>query len=174
MTNSDQGTQQFSGLILLTGVDRPGISAALFETLAPFSVSVLDIEQLVIADRLVLSVLISLNPSHQSAIETDLEQCASLNDVDIATLFVDRPGYLVKPSLIDVSISAEKLHPRSVSAISSALHKLGANIESIERVTSVPLTINFTVSGVATDSVQSELASLVFEDGTIFTVKSHS
>ena len=34
---------QFTGLILLTGIDKPGITETLFVTLAPFSLTVLDI-----------------------------------------------------------------------------------------------------------------------------------
>jgi phosphoserine phosphatase len=56
--------EQFTGLVLLSGVDSPGITSALFETLAPFAVSVLDIEQVVIRDRLILTLLISLSPAH--------------------------------------------------------------------------------------------------------------
>jgi hypothetical protein len=56
---------QFTGLILVTGVDKPGITQALFETLAPFSITVLDIEQVVIRDRLILTALIRLDPAAQ-------------------------------------------------------------------------------------------------------------
>ena len=55
--------EQFTGLILLTGVDSVGISAALFQTLSPFAISIVDVEQVVISDRLILTVLIALNPS---------------------------------------------------------------------------------------------------------------
>jgi len=43
----------FTGLILVSGVDSPGITQALFDTLAPFAVTVLDIEQVVIRQRLI-------------------------------------------------------------------------------------------------------------------------
>ena len=36
---------QHTGLILLTGTDAPGITQALFATLEPFAITVLDIEQ---------------------------------------------------------------------------------------------------------------------------------
>ena len=62
----------FTGLILVSGVDSPGITQALFDTLAPFAVTVLDIEQVVIRQRLILTVLISLNPDHATAIDEDL------------------------------------------------------------------------------------------------------
>ena len=52
---------RYTGLILLSGVDTPGISSALFKTLEPFSVTILDIEQVVIRSRLILTVLIDLD-----------------------------------------------------------------------------------------------------------------
>ena len=87
MTEKSAQSEQFTGLILLTGVDAPGIAYSLFETLAPFAVHVIDIEQVVISNRLILTVLIGANPAHQIAIEEDLASCATALDVDIATLF---------------------------------------------------------------------------------------
>ena len=54
MTENSVQPDQFTGLILLTGSDRPGIAASLFETLSPFAVHVMDIEQVVINTRLIL------------------------------------------------------------------------------------------------------------------------
>ncbi|MSY80794.1 MAG: phosphoserine phosphatase, partial [Actinobacteria bacterium] len=45
---TDGKTEQFTGLILLSGEDKPGITEGLFETLSPFAVTILDIEQVVI------------------------------------------------------------------------------------------------------------------------------
>ena len=87
MTQNSAQPEQFTGLILLTGIDAPGIASSLFETLAPFAVHIIDIEQVVISNRLILTVLIVANPAHQSAIEEDLASCATALDVDIATLF---------------------------------------------------------------------------------------
>ena len=36
---------EFTGLILVSGIDTPGITQALFDSLAPFAITVLDIEQ---------------------------------------------------------------------------------------------------------------------------------
>ena len=43
-------------LITLTGTDRPGVTSAVFSTLAAFGVTVLDIEQIVLRRRLVLGL----------------------------------------------------------------------------------------------------------------------
>ena len=60
--------RQFTGLILVTGADSPGITQALFDALSPFKIAVLDIEQVVIRGRLILTVLIELDPAHAPAI----------------------------------------------------------------------------------------------------------
>ena len=75
--------EQFTGLILLTGIDKPGITEELFNTLAPFSITILDIEQVIISDRLILTVLIALNPAHEKALESDLSECATSLDLSL-------------------------------------------------------------------------------------------
>ena len=87
MTTSSLKAEQFSGLILLTGEDKPGLAKSLFEALSPFSVAVVDIDQIIIKQRLILTVEISLNPAHQSAIEEDLNSLAQNLNVDIAAVF---------------------------------------------------------------------------------------
>ena len=110
--------EKFTGLILLSGIDAPGITESLFATLAPFSIVVLDIEQVVITNRLILTVLVTLNPVHQKAIEDDLAQCAERLDVDIATLFTTTTIESIgsKSNLLHVIILSDKLLPSTVSA----------------------------------------------------------
>ena len=80
MTNKDN-KGQFTGLILLSGVDKPGITETLFQTLTPFAVNILDIEQVVIRGRVILTCLISCAPAHAAAIEADLE-ATDINGID--------------------------------------------------------------------------------------------
>src|SRR5215470_10958382 len=46
-------------LLTVTGRDRPGVTASLFDALAAFPVDVLDVEQVVVRGRLVLGVLVT-------------------------------------------------------------------------------------------------------------------
>jgi phosphoserine phosphatase len=46
-------------LITMSGRDRPGVTAAVFEALSRFPVDVLDLDQMVLRGRLVLGVLVS-------------------------------------------------------------------------------------------------------------------
>ena len=153
----------FTGLILVSGVDTPGITKALFDTLAPFAVTVLDIEQVVIRQRLILTVLISLNPDHAAAIDEDLTSCAERLSVDIATSFSEQGGSTIaaKSGLVHVVALANPLIPSSIAAIAEAIANENGNIERIHRTASYPITaIEFIVSGVDVLTLRHNLAKV--------------
>ena len=154
---------QFTGLILVSGIDTPGITQALFETLAPFAITVLDIEQVVIRERLILTVLIALNPAHAEAIDADLEECAKSLGVDIATSFQEQgqSTIAVKSGLVHVVALGNPLAPIAIGAIASAIASLGGNIERIHRTASYPITaIEFNVSGADQIAIRQGLAEV--------------
>lgn len=154
---------QFTGLILLSGVDTPGITQALFETLSPFAITVLDIEQVVARDRVILTVLISLNPDHREAIDEDLNACAERLGVDIATSFQSQAGSTIaaKTGLMHVVALGNPLHPAAISAIASEIAEHGGNIERIHRTASYPVTaIEFVVSEVDQNCIRPSLATV--------------
>ena len=154
MTTSSHEGAQFSGLILLTGEDKPGLAHALFEALSPFSVAVLDLDQIIIKDRLILTVQISLNPAHQSAIEDDLNALAASLEVDIAAVFSTSATPQVKPASHSLSLSSAKLHPKHLMQITAALLEAGGNIEDLARTGSDPFKFVLTVSGISSEDVQ--------------------
>ena len=158
----------FTGLILVSGVDSPGITKALFDTLAPFAVTVLDIEQVVIRQRLILTVLISLNPDHATAIDEDLTACADRLSVDIATSFSEQgdSSIAAKSGLVHVVALANPLAPSAIAAIAEAIASENGNIERIHRTASYPITaIEFTVSGVDVTSLRHSLARVAATSG---------
>ena len=162
MTNNDKN-QQFTGLILLSGVDKPGITETLFQTLSPFAVNILDIEQVVIRGRVILTCLISCSPAHAPAIETDLEECAKILGVDIASAFEESASkdIAVKKSLLHVVVLSQELKPSSINAVANAIASNGGNIERIHRTASYPVTaIEFTVSGAEQGRLRTDLAQV--------------
>jgi phosphoserine phosphatase len=170
MTENTAVAEHFTGLILLTGNDKPGVAAALFETLAPFAVHVIDIEQIVINNRLILTVLIGASPAHQSAIEEDLNACASALDVDIATLFSKGEIAPIATNLLQVSITSAKLHPQSVALVSKAITDCGGNIESFTRTSTDPVSIQIAVAGTSKNALDVAVAGISFENATTITV----
>ena len=129
-------TSLYTGLILVSGVDSPGITKALFDTLSPFAVTVLDVEQVVIRQRLILTVLISLNPDHADAIDEDLTACAAELSVDIATSFSEQGGLSIaaKSGLVHVVALANPMPPSAVAAIAESIAHEGGNIESSHKL----------------------------------------
>jgi len=154
---------QFTGLILLSGVDTPGLTQALFETLSPFAITVLDIEQVVARDRVILTVLIALNPDHRESIDDDLNACAEKLGVDIATSFQSQAGSTIaaKTGLMHVVALGNPLKPAAISSIAAEIAEHGGNIERIHRTASYPVTaIEFVVSGVDQHCIRPSLATV--------------
>ena len=156
-------TSQFTGLILLSGVDTPGITQSLFEALSPFAITVLDIEQVVARDRVILTVLIALNPDHMEAIEEDLNLCAEKLGVDIATSFQVQEGSTIaaKTGLMHIVALGNPLAPSAISAIAAEIAEHGGNIERIHRTASYPVTaIEFVVSDVDRNCIRPAMATV--------------
>lgn len=167
MTNSADD-EQFTGLILLSGVDKPGITASLFEVLSAFAITVLDIEQVVIKNRLILTVLIALNPAHERAIAADLESCATSLDVDIATLFSyeGKSAVSTKAGLVHVVILSTKMNPTAIFELATGMSEIGANIERITRLATTPVTaIEFVLSGANQEKLSQVLSPIASRNG---------
>ena len=167
-------TEQYTGLILLSGVDKPGITASLFETLSAFAITVLDIEQVVIKDRLILTVLIALNPAHESAIAADLDSCAASLDVDIATLFSYEAKLAIstKANLVHVVILSKKISPAAIAELAAAINQSGANIERVTRLASTPVTaIEFVLSGAKQEVLSQVLSPIAASNGVDIAVQ---
>ena len=136
----NKNTPAFTGLILVSGEDRPGITEKLMSLLSEFSVLVLDIEQLVIRGRLILTVLISLDESHANAIAADLELLEKEIGFDIAIDFAEEQDSAENPANLHVVIISDSLKPASIAVVAAELSKIQANISAIRRTSSEPLT----------------------------------
>lgn len=159
---------QFTGLILLSGVDTPGITQALFAALAPFSITIIDIEQVVARDRVILTVLISLNPDHREAIEADLNACAIELGVDIATSFQvqEISSIAAKTGLMHVVALGNPLAPSAIASIAAEIAEHGGNIERIHRTASYPITaIEFVISEVDQQCIREGLVQIADSEG---------
>lgn len=163
MTNESAHTQVFSGLILLTGEDNPGLADALFEALSPFAVSIIDIDQIVISSRLILTVQISLNQAHQGAIESDLELLAQRLEIDIASVFdfSDSPSPMKHDATI--RITASKLLPRFINSVTSVVLSSGGNILRFNRSSLSPMVVEIDVAGSTAANLQEALGAIPAE-----------
>jgi phosphoserine phosphatase len=158
----DKQSAQYTGLVLVSGEDRPGITEALFNVLAPFSLSIVDIEQVVIRSRLILTILITLDKAHAKAVEEDLNAQGEILNLDIAVAFSEQESesIAVKSGLTHVVILSQDLKPSALAGLAAAIADAGGNIERIHRTASYPVTaIELLVSAVPTAILKESLAA---------------
>lgn len=134
---SDQA-QSSTLLATFTGRDQPGVTAEIFDSLDGH---VLDIEQVLVAGRLIQTVLIGLGPEDSaSRIATQIQQAADRGglEVDIESGGQEAGDHRQSRHLI--TMLAKPLCPHAVAAISRRVTESGANIERIRRTANYPVT----------------------------------
>lgn len=164
----------FTGLILLSGNDGPGVTQSLFETLAPFSITILDMEQVVIRGRLILTTLISLNPAHADAIEEDLIALGERLGLDLAIDFTDVSNPQTKTSSVheqalQLVVLSRALKPEAIARVASVINQHQGNVDRFRRTAAYPVTaIEFDLSIPSTSSaveLKRDLADLALREG---------
>jgi len=158
-------------LITLSGQDRPGVTKSLFTQLHPSAI-VLDIEQLVIRDRLVLTALIdiasslvgqTINTVSALAIELNLELSVEQDVAQSTSKKRDR---------IQITLLGAPLRPEAITRVAQELTDRGANVDRIRRIASYPVTaFLFDVSGATATSIRRGLAQAAFETGADIAVQ---
>jgi phosphoserine phosphatase len=145
-------------LITVTGTDRPGVTSAVLETLARSSVTVVDLEQIVMRGRLVLGVLATAPRDAKKLRKAVTETVEALGmSVDIERGSGDnraRPGGRAHVTVIGAPLKAS-----AMAAVAGRIADCGGNIDRIERMARYPVTaIEMDVSGAAPDALRTLLA----------------
>ena len=157
----------FTGLILVSGEDRPGITEKLMSNLAQFSVTILDIEQLIIRDRLLLTVLISLDEAHSQALVDDLNLLQNEIGLDIAVDFARQDLIHANSDNLRVVMVGEHIKPAGIAAVAGQIALLGGNIASIKRTATEPLIaieLDLSIPNQSLKIVQGALAKVAIEN----------
>lgn len=128
-------------LAILSGRDRPGVTAAVFDSLRHSRSEVLDIQQIVVRGRLVLAVLLGLSASSVGETRAALHAEATRLGMEIETV----PGASIARKdpdrrRIHVTMMSENLRPAAVAELARRMADRGWNIDRIRRVASYPLT----------------------------------
>jgi phosphoserine phosphatase len=143
-------------LARISGLDGPGITAGLMEVLAQGDCTLYDVEQVVLRDRLSLSVLISV-PDGQPTVrdvlfytwEKGLQAEFDVVDEDLSTP--------VKPRFA-VTVIGAQITPDAFGAVANAIASAGGNIDSIERLSRYPvISYELAVSGGDQTAMRSSL-----------------
>jgi phosphoserine phosphatase len=146
-------------LVTLTGLDRPGVTSALFAALAPYDATVVDIEQVVIRGRLVLGVELDVRraePAVRAAVEGTAAALGMDADITVGDSSVDQPR---RRGRLHVSVLGAPLRPAAVAGIAGRISDSGANIDRIVRIAHYPVTaIELEVSGADIDRLRGMLS----------------
>ena len=128
-------------LAILSGRDRPGVTASLFDALRHTPCEVLDIQQIVVRGRLVLAVLLGLDAGTVGETRATLHAEAGRLGMEIETV----PGASIarkdpERRRIHVTVMAAQLPPRAVAELARRMADRGWNIDRIRRIASYPVT----------------------------------
>jgi phosphoserine phosphatase len=134
-------------LISITGLDRPGITASVTQTLAGFGVDILDIGQSVIHDALSLGMLVQI-PPHGADAQTVMDAVQKTIDrlhLNVRFVTISRESYEAwvgrqgKPRHI-VTLLARRITAGQISQLARVIVNHNLNIEKITRLSGrVPL-----------------------------------
>jgi phosphoserine phosphatase len=157
MITGDHGSPPKTLLITLTGTDRPGVTSAIFATLARAHVEVLDIEQIVLRRRLVLGVLVSAPRDWKKlrdAVERTAEELGMTVEVDRGS----GDNWARREGRSHVTVIGSPLKASAFAAVAGRIADSGANIDRIERMARYPVTaIDLHVSGADPDRLRTAL-----------------
>ena len=162
---SEQTPRPETLLITLTGTDRPGVTSAIFSTLAVAGVEVIDIEQIVLRGRLVLGLLVTA-PRDWRRLRDSVEAAASGLGMHVEIERGEGDNKSRPEGRSHVTVLGAPLKATAVAAIAGRIADAGANIDRIERMARYPVTaIDLHVSGVPTDRLRSSLAEEAARQG---------
>ena len=165
-------------LLTLSGTDRPGVTKTLFAALAAHPITVLDVEQLVVRGRLVLSALVNVetsgtgNDEIMSRIRQDIRSTAAALEMDVTTVPGALEDTVSRRDRVHVTILGAPLRPDAVSRIAEEIANRGGNIDRIRRIASYPVTaVVFEGSGAELQDLRRALVAAAAEVGVDIAVQ---
>lgn len=155
-------------LITLTGDDHPGVTAGLCRALEPFPLTIIDMEQIVVRGRLVLSVLVAIDPDHgeqqdvaeiMAGVRRAARQAAAAEDMDVSTVPGAQESPVHRQQRLEVTVLGAPLKPGAVQQIATQIATHGGNIDRIRRIAAYPVTaVVFEGSGADFHDLRSALS----------------
>lgn len=146
-------------LVTLTGRDRPGVSAEVFTALDIQGAALLDVEQVVIDGRLVLSLLV-VAPQQIPVPEVDGLTVEIRNAGGDDEPLPGDPAAAAPSARHHVTLLGSPVTPRALGRVTAVLAGCGANIERIVRLAAWPVgAYELLVAGGATAVLRRDLAT---------------
>jgi phosphoserine phosphatase len=131
-----------SVLITVTGVDQPGVTAALFEALSPHGTELLNVEQVVVRHRLTLGVLVCCpaDVADGAELRRDVESAIRGVGLDVTIERSDDVPVIRDPSTHTIYVLGRPITAGAFGAVAREVALLGVNIDLIRGVSDYPVT----------------------------------
>lgn len=154
-------------LVKIFGKDRPGITAGLFDTLAAYSVDVVDIEQVVTRGRIVLCALVTMPVGGtEGELRATVHSWAESLKMQAEILSGTGDNRPRGSGRSHVTVLGHPLTAESTAAIAARITGTGGNIDRIFRLAKYPVTaVEFAVSGAETEPLRTALATAAAQIG---------
>lgn len=167
-------------LITVTGVDQPGVTSALFEVLSRHKVELLNVEQVVIRNRLTLGVLVAGPDDVAGGTALRDEVTAAIHGVglDVTIERSDDLPVLGEPSTHSIVVLGRPITAEAFGVVAREVAALGVNIDFIRGVSDYPVTgLELRVSvppGAAYGQLQTALARVAVAEGVDIALEDYS
>ena len=172
-------THKVSALITVTGPDRPGVTSALFEVLSRYQVELLNVEQVVIRDRLTLGVLVSVAPdvADAPALRAQVTDAIERLGLEATIERGDDVSIIADPPTHTIVVLGRPITAAAFGAVAAAAAALGVNIDVIRGVSDYPVTgleLRVTTPAGMGHRLQAGLARVGAEQGVDIAVEDYT
>lgn len=152
-------------LVTMRGVDRPGVTHALFDAAATVGADVLDVEQVVVRGQITLSVLLA--PTRDENVLIDrLNGLADSHDLAVTVVSGRGDNAPRRTGRVAVVVIGAPLRTDHVARITRRIAERGANIDRIRRLSRQPVTtVELDVSGADLHDLRRALAQEAHDAG---------
>jgi len=146
-------------LVTVTGRDRPGVTSTLFETLTGLDATVVDVEQVVIRNKLVLGVLLRTSRGAETRVRAALERALAPLGMEVEVTAGDADEGPHRRGRSHVTVLGHPLRPAALAGIAGCIADYGGNIDRIVRIAHYPVTaVQLEVSGADPMLLRQQLA----------------
>ncbi len=154
-----------STVVIVSGMDRPGITQALLERLDSLRVphAISDMEQVVIHGHLILTLALEVDNQDRERVLTELDSCAREHGLELRAQEGDHHlSDMDTPDLfVHITVMGRELTADTLEKVAGIVSEAEGNIERIYRIAQYPVTaLELLVSKVAVEKIKKPLAAL--------------
>ena len=154
-----------STVVIVSGMDRPGITQALLERLDSLRVphTISDMEQVVIHGHLILTLALEVDAQERERVLTELDSCAREHGLELRAQEGDHHlSDITTPDLfVHITVMGRELTADTLEKVAGIVSEAEGNIERIYRIAQYPVTaLELLVSKVAVERIKKPLAAL--------------